>query len=319
MYCTCWCDNRRDCDTNIPGPSSLVRDIPGPDSNQHDELGIVREDTPEILGPSLGARVDNGLSDLDESSNEEVIEISELQQFSWALQEAQQQAILLENEKAKAKQKTPKTYLGNSNATIARREKARQALVSHGFHDVFSFLASKEKEKLVRGRDLEGGEPASPIECNMGTQARTLALGAQLTWPITCRLRMSNRTREGVIEPVTRIQMPVLRRRGRESQGGEILRVANWPIARWLVLLKQASPIECNMGTQAQTSALGAQLMWPIARRLKMLNGTGEGAIKPTTRTRTPVLQAKLTHPIACHLELSNWPEGGAIEPTTGT
>ena len=199
MYCTCWCDNRRDCDTNIPGPSSLVRDIPGPDSNQHDELGIVREDTPEILGPSLGARVDNGLSDLDESSNEEVIEISELQQFSWALQEAQQQAILLENEKAKAKQKTPKTYLGNSKATIARHEKARQALVSHGFHDVFSFLASKEKEKLVRGRDLEGGEPASPIECNMGTQARTSALGAQSTWPITHCLRMSNRDRKSVV------------------------------------------------------------------------------------------------------------------------
>ena len=88
MYCTCWCDNRRDCDTNIPGPSSLVRDILRPDSNQRDELGIVREDTPEILGPSLGACVDDGLSDLDESSDEEVVEISELQQFSWALQEA---------------------------------------------------------------------------------------------------------------------------------------------------------------------------------------------------------------------------------------
>ena len=160
MYCTCWCDNRRDCDTNIPGPSSLVRDIPGPDSDQCDELGIVREDTPEILGPSLGACVDDGLSDLDELSDEEVIKISKLQQFSWALQEAQRRAILLENEKVKVKQKTLKTYLSNSKATIARHKKACQALVSRGFYNVFSFLALKEKEKLARGRDLEGGELA---------------------------------------------------------------------------------------------------------------------------------------------------------------
>ena len=177
MYCTCWCDNQRDCDTNIPGPSSLVRDILGPDSDQRDELGIVREDTPEILGPSLGACVDDGLSDLDKLSDEEVVEISKLQQFSWALQEAQRRAILLENEKAKAKRKTPKTYLGNSKATIARHEKACQALVSHGFHNVFSFLALKEKEKLARRRDLEGGELADcpsvrVVEASVADQVR---------------------------------------------------------------------------------------------------------------------------------------------------
>ena len=118
-------------------------------------------------GPGLGvldarSSVEDGLSDRDDSSNddEEVIEISELERFASALQEAQRRAVCLEIEKAKWKRKTPKTYLGNSKATIARCEKNCQALVSWGFHDVFTFLALKERGRLARGRSLEGGEPA---------------------------------------------------------------------------------------------------------------------------------------------------------------
>ena len=114
----------------------------------------MREDLPEGLsleGPGLEvldarSTVEDGLSDRDDlSDDDEVVEISELERFASALQEAQRWAVRLEIEKAKWKRKTPKTYLGNSKATIARREKNRQALVSRGFHDVFTFLALKER------------------------------------------------------------------------------------------------------------------------------------------------------------------------------
>ena len=100
-----------------------------------------------------------GLSNRDDSSNddEEVVEISELERFASALQEAQRQAVRLEIEKAKWKRKTLKTYLGNSKATIACCEKNCQALVSRGFHNVFTFLALKERGRLASRQSLEGG------------------------------------------------------------------------------------------------------------------------------------------------------------------
>ena len=138
----------------------------------------MREDLPEGLsleGPGLGvldarSTVEDGLSDRDDSSDDdEVVEISELERFASALQEAQRRAVRLEIEKAKWKRKTPKTYLGNSKATIARREKNHQALVSRGFHDVFTFLALKERGRLASGRSLEGGEPADrPLAGGVG-------------------------------------------------------------------------------------------------------------------------------------------------------
>ena len=100
-----------------------------------------------------------GLSNRDDSSNddEEVVEISELERFASALQEAQRRAVHLEIEKAKWKRKMPKTYLGNSKATIACCEKNCQALVSRGFHNVFTFLALKERGRLASRQSLEGG------------------------------------------------------------------------------------------------------------------------------------------------------------------
>ena len=86
---------------------------------------------------------------------------TDLQRFTFALQEAQCRAICLENEKAKAKRKTPKTYLRNLKKTIARHKKARQVLASQGFHNIFSFISLKEREQLAGGRSLEGNKPPS--------------------------------------------------------------------------------------------------------------------------------------------------------------
>ena len=97
--------------------------------------------------PNARAHIDDGLSDLEELSNDdEVVETSDLVQFASALQEARRRAICLEIENVKTKRKMLKTYLGHSKATIARREKARQLLVVQGFHDIFSFIALKERE-----------------------------------------------------------------------------------------------------------------------------------------------------------------------------
>ena len=72
----------------------------------------MREDLPEGLsleGPGLGvlnarSSVKYGLSDCDDlSDDDEVIEISELEWFASALQEAQHWAVCLEIEKAKWK------------------------------------------------------------------------------------------------------------------------------------------------------------------------------------------------------------------------
>ena len=99
----------------------------------------MNENIPEVAGledptpgdPNARAHVGDGLSDLEElSNNDEVIETSDLVRFASALQEAQRRAICLEIENAKMKRKTPKTYLGHSKATIARHSKARQSLAA---------------------------------------------------------------------------------------------------------------------------------------------------------------------------------------------
>ena len=121
----------------------IVEGSPGPESHQCDELGNENEHIPEVInleGPRPGLLdprfgIDDGLSDPDKSPNEnKIVNTSELGRFSFMLQEAQHHMIKLENEKAKAKRKTPKTYLGNSKATIAHHKKACQVLVSQRFH-----------------------------------------------------------------------------------------------------------------------------------------------------------------------------------------
>ena len=127
----------------------------------------MNENIPEVAGledPTPGdlnarAHIDDGLSDLEELSNDdEVVETSDLVQFASALQEAQRHAICLEIENAKTKRKTLKTYLGHSKATIACSEKAHQSLAVQGFHDIFSFIALKEREQMAGKRSLGGGK-----------------------------------------------------------------------------------------------------------------------------------------------------------------
>lgn len=100
------------------GPSGLIEDAPGLESDQHDDLRLVNKNIPEVAGlegwclggPSAGAHVDNGLSDLEEMFNDdEVVETFNLLQFASALQEAQCCAIQLENEIVKTKRKWLKT------------------------------------------------------------------------------------------------------------------------------------------------------------------------------------------------------------------
>ena len=57
---------------------------------------------------------------------------------------------------AKTKRRTPKTYQGNSKRTLHRREVARKVLASQGFHDVFTFMALKEKKISEQGPSNPG-------------------------------------------------------------------------------------------------------------------------------------------------------------------
>jgi hypothetical protein len=62
------------------------------------------------------------------------------------------------DEGVKTKQKTPKMYLGSSMKTLQCHEKACKELASWGYHDVFSFMALKEKENVSwRGDPGDGG------------------------------------------------------------------------------------------------------------------------------------------------------------------
>lgn len=132
--------------------------------SQRDEFGAVNEDSPEVLdseGPSPGhldAR--SGVHDDGLSDDDEIVYASDLERFSSALQEAQRRAILVENEQAKWKRKTPKTYHGDLKKTLACRQKTRQLLAAHDFYDIFTFMALKAKDQTVVGRTPEQNEPA---------------------------------------------------------------------------------------------------------------------------------------------------------------
>jgi hypothetical protein len=55
-------------------------------------------------------------------------------------------AVQLESEIAKTKCRMPKTYQGDSKQTLHCCEVACKALALQGYHDVFTFMALKEKE-----------------------------------------------------------------------------------------------------------------------------------------------------------------------------
>jgi hypothetical protein len=148
---------------------------------------VVNEDLPEILnleGPNplvldAGSGIFDGLSDPDESPDDaKIVDASDLQQFASALQEAQHRTVEVEREIAKGKQKTPKMYRRNSKKTLSCCEKTRKDLASCGFHDVFSFLAMKEKERASRGGILEENKPADRSSTGGGGGAGEEEYGA---------------------------------------------------------------------------------------------------------------------------------------------
>lgn len=66
------------------------------------------------------------------------------------------------------KENSPKTYCGNSKKTQSCCEKTCLTLALRGFHDVFSFLAMKEKEKATRGGSLEDNKLANLLSSEGG-------------------------------------------------------------------------------------------------------------------------------------------------------
>ena len=174
----------------IIGPgldSTFFEDHLGLESDELVGLDRGDEDLPQALrspspgGMEAGDMIPDGLSDPDESSDEvEITNDFELQRFASALQDAQQRAIQLEKEQAKQKKKTPKTYLGNSAKTLARREKARQVLASQGFHDVFSFMAMKERDKEAMRGCVELDDPSSAV----GSLAESSPVGMLVDSPV---------------------------------------------------------------------------------------------------------------------------------------
>jgi hypothetical protein len=103
---------------------------------------------PEPEDPSDGADATDHSTDL--SDGPDLVEQTALQQFAFALQEAQQLAVQLERDQAHQKHKKPKTYRGNSRMTRYRREKTRKSLASKGFLDIRSFLELKQQEREER-------------------------------------------------------------------------------------------------------------------------------------------------------------------------
>jgi hypothetical protein len=96
---------------------------------------------------TIPGHIHDGLSDPNKSPDDaNILDNSDLGQFASALQEAQCHAVQLESEIAKTKCRAPKTYQGDSKRTLHRREVACRVLASQGYHDVFTFMALKEKE-----------------------------------------------------------------------------------------------------------------------------------------------------------------------------
>ena len=181
----------------IIGPgldSTFFEDHLGLESDELVGLDRGDEDLPQALrspspgGMEAGDMIPDGLSDPDKSSDEvEITNDFELQRFASALQDAQQRAIQLEKEQAKQKKKTPKTYLGNLAKTLAHCEKARQVLASQGFHDVFSFMAMKERDKEAMRGCVELDDPSSAV----GSLAESSPVGMLVDSPVGSLLESS--------------------------------------------------------------------------------------------------------------------------------
>ena len=181
----------------IIGPgldSAFVEDHLGLESDELVGLDWGDEDLHQALrspspgGMEAGDMIPDGLSNPDESSDEvEITDDSKLQWFASALQDAQQWAIQLEKELAKQKKKTPKTYLRNLVKTLAHHKKACQVLASQGFHNVFSFMAMKERDNEATWGCVKLDDPLSAV----GSLAESSPIGMLVDSPIGSLLELS--------------------------------------------------------------------------------------------------------------------------------
>jgi hypothetical protein len=93
---------------------------------------------------------DSDVEILDEGSNVDIYEESELMKFSRMLCDAQKRALA---EEKKAKGIKRKTYDGNSQATMYRRKRYQSDLAAQGYLLVPEFMklidTRKEKDKLT--------------------------------------------------------------------------------------------------------------------------------------------------------------------------
>ncbi|KAH8981239.1 hypothetical protein EDB92DRAFT_1953264 [Lactarius akahatsu] len=94
--------------SNLTEDNHIVPENPSQSNECNEDMSTGHDSDLDL---PLGITVPDGLSDSDNSSDDgDVVELSDLQWFASALQEARRQAIQLEKEKANGKRKTPKTY-----------------------------------------------------------------------------------------------------------------------------------------------------------------------------------------------------------------
>jgi hypothetical protein len=137
---------------------SLEPELP-PDNIQSEDAdeNIETEDSPEQVLENPG-HIHNGLSDPDKSPDDaDIVNDSDLRQFTSALQEAQHCAVQLESELAKTKCRMLKMYRGDSKQTLHCHNVAHKALSLQGFHDLFTFMALKEKNISQQRDPGDGG------------------------------------------------------------------------------------------------------------------------------------------------------------------
>ncbi|KAH9039245.1 hypothetical protein EDB85DRAFT_2141193 [Lactarius pseudohatsudake] len=111
-------------------------------------VGVDDEDGPYQFVETEGS--DQG-SDTDQDNLVDDPVQTDIERFASTLREAQCLAVQIKKDEEKQKQKTLKTYLGNSKKSQYCCEKAQKALASQGFLDIASFMALKKHEREEAG------------------------------------------------------------------------------------------------------------------------------------------------------------------------
>ena len=155
--------NQWDCENSTGSTPDMIESDSGPENMQiyeHEQMDTNADGSPEQVfkcsGPgalNAGTPIPDSLSDPDELPDDaDIMDDSNLQQFATALQEAQLCAVQLESEEAAKKRKTLKTYLGKLKKNQLHHDKACKVLASQGFHDVFTFMALKQRAAICSCR-----------------------------------------------------------------------------------------------------------------------------------------------------------------------